>query len=232
MSINPTRHLQVFSPQEFSKTGYLVDVIGCGATGSHIVLSLARLGITNIRVWDFDTVQAHNIPNQVFGLKDINRPKVAAIHDAVAAATGTSIDIRDVRFDGGPGQELGDIVFLLTDTMASRRMIWESSIKFNINIRLMVETRLGAESGKIYTINPSLLGHVQGWESTLCEDRVAAPSACGAITSVGPTAEIVSGIAVWQLMDWFRIKQGKEVELPNEVFFSVRPWMMLTRYFR
>ncbi|MFA6594313.1 MAG: ThiF family adenylyltransferase [Candidatus Buchananbacteria bacterium] len=229
-SINPTRHLQVFSPQEFNKAGYKIDVIGCGATGSRLVLSLAKLGITNIRVWDFDKVQAHNIPNQAFNLAtDINRLKVEAIRDAVSAATGTTIEICDTKVDGS--QELGDIVFLLTDTMASRRMIWEGAIKLKAAVRLMVETRLGVESGKIYTIHPGRLSHINAWESTLCEDRVATPSACGAVVSVGATAEIISGFAQWQLIRWFQIQQGKETDLANEIIFSLRPPMILTRNF-
>ena len=73
-SIDTRRHIDVFSPDLFGKRR--IDVIGAGATGSRVVLALAKLGLDNIHVWDFDHVEAHNIANQVFGLADIGKLKI------------------------------------------------------------------------------------------------------------------------------------------------------------
>ena len=45
-------------------------------------------------------------------------------------------------------------MYICTDTMSSRKEIWDNVIKHNVKIPLMIESRLGAEIGKIYTINP------------------------------------------------------------------------------
>ena len=41
-----------------------VTVIGAGATGSFITLALAKMGVRHITVYDDDTVEEHNLPNQ------------------------------------------------------------------------------------------------------------------------------------------------------------------------
>ena len=54
-----------------TKYDYPYHVIGCGAIGSHVCEELARLGISNVHLYDFDTVSSHNITNQMFKTNDI-----------------------------------------------------------------------------------------------------------------------------------------------------------------
>lgn len=226
--IDPLRHLSVFSPDAFGQRR--VDVIGCGATGSRIVLSLAKLGVENIHAWDFDRVEPHNVPNQAFVLEHIGALKVDALASIVRASTGTTIAVHPEAVDGS--QSLGEIVFVLTDTMASRKEIWLRALKFKLATKLVVETRMGADQGRVYSVNPSRPGHIKAYEETLYADDVAEVSACGASVSVGPTAEFLSGLAVWQLVRWFAIEQGNQEDmLDNETIFGLRPAVFLTRRF-
>lgn len=227
MKLETMRHLDVFSAHAFGTKR--VDIIGCGATGSRITLSLAKLGVENIHVWDFDKIEDHNIPNQVFGLSDIGHLKGEALADIVKSATGTKIIFHNERVDGT--QPLGEVVFILTDTMYSRKAIWEGTLKFKLRTKLVIETRMGADSGRIYSLNPNKPAHIKAWEETLYDDSEAEVSACGSSTSVGPTAEIISGLAVWQLIRWFAIEQGGDDNLENEVIFSVKPSFMMSRKF-
>jgi hypothetical protein len=228
MSIDPLRHLSVFQPHAFGQRR--VDVIGVGATGSRIALSLAKLGIENIHAWDHDTVEEHNIPNQIFDQGDIGKLKVVALAEKIVAATGTAIVAHDERVDGS--QKLGEIVFLLTDTMESRKEIWEKGLRLNIVTQLMVETRMDADNGRIYALNPNRLAHIDAWESTLYPSSEAPVSACGASVSVGPTAEIISGMAVWQLIRWAAIEAGGKGELDNEILFGVSPSILIAQKFK
>ena len=43
-----------------------IHVIGCGALGSWLVFFLLKMGFKNITVYDFDTIEEHNLPNQCF----------------------------------------------------------------------------------------------------------------------------------------------------------------------
>ncbi|MEI6118425.1 MAG: ThiF family adenylyltransferase [bacterium] len=226
-NINPIRHIKVFDPHVFGNKR--VDIIGCGSTGSRIVMSLAKLGIENLHIWDFDIVEAHNIANQIYQQDDIGKKKVDALAEHIKRATGLTIHTHPDKVDGT--QKLGEIVFLLTDTMSSRKEIWEKGIRYQLSIKLMVETRMGSDNGRVYAINPCKCSHTKAWEDTLHNDDIAEISACGASISVGPTAEIVSGLAVWQFLRWFSTEQREVDELDQEILFSLRPMQTLMRQF-
>ena len=59
--------------------GDRIHIIGCGAVGSTVAENLVRFGLTNITLYDFDTVEAHNIANQMFRTIDIGKPKTQAL---------------------------------------------------------------------------------------------------------------------------------------------------------
>src|SRR5579864_2540201 len=159
MAVDPSRHLDVFSPAAFGSRR--VDVIGCGATGSRVALSIAKLGIDNIHIWDFDLVEEHNIANQVFGLSHVGMTKVEALANIILDSTGTSVVIHNAKVDGT--QQLGEIVFLLVDSMASRKEIFDNGLKYKLRTKLMIETRMGSDSGKVYAINPNNPNHIKAW---------------------------------------------------------------------
>lgn len=57
-----------------------VFIVGLGAIGSFVAESLARLGIGNLTVWDFDHVEVRNLPRSVYttyenGLRKTNATK-------------------------------------------------------------------------------------------------------------------------------------------------------------
>ena len=228
MSVDTLRHLEVFSPGKFGNRR--VDVIGCGAVGSRVVLSLAKLGLEELHAWDFDKVEEHNVANQVFGNGDIGTLKAEALARIVKEQTGVDIKIHPEAVTGKT-TELGEIVFLLTDTMKSRKEIWDGALKLKLRTKLMVETRMGADSGYIYALDPNKSGNIGAWESTLYSDDEAETSACGASTSVGPTAEAISGTAVWQMIRWFAIQQGAADVMDNEILMHLRPMMTVSRTF-
>lgn len=229
--IDPLRHMEIFDPVAFGERR--VDVIGAGATGSRIAMSLAKLGISCIHVWDFDSIEEHNIANQLYGNHQIGEFKVDALQAIIKQFTDTEIVIHNEKVTD---QELGNIVFVLTDTMASRKEIWEKCIKYKLHVNRMIETRMGAEEMQIYTIDPCQPTQVEAWEGTLFEDEeIEETTACGASTTVGPTAELVSGFAVWQLIRWFALEEGakdaKDDVTESEILAYVRPSTFVTRSF-
>lgn len=72
------------------------------------------------------------------------------------------------KVDGS--QELGDIVFLLTDTMSSRKEIWNAGLRYKMRTSLLIETRMEKDAGMIYTLKSQQTRHIKDWEKTLYED--------------------------------------------------------------
>ena len=84
-NLDISRHMELFNPSKFNMP---VTIIGAGATGSWLALSLAKLGIEDITVYDFDIVEEHNVPNQAFAISDVGTSKVDAIYKEIERTTG------------------------------------------------------------------------------------------------------------------------------------------------
>lgn len=209
--IDISRHRELFDAEKFEIP---IAVIGAGSTGSWLVLSLAKLGLTDITIYDFDIVEEHNVPNQAFGLKDVGRPKVEALKDMILATTGVEINIKNEKFIN---QRISGIVFLMVDSMASRKEIWENSIKMKTTIPLLIEPRMGLDGGRIYNVEPVNLNHIKEYENTYYSDDEAEISACGNSMTVITSA---MGIASWcarQLINF-----TNEIELDNEILLDFK----------
>lgn len=222
MSMDLLRQIDLFKPEQFKDKR--IDVIGVGATGSYIAWLLSKIGLSNIHIWDNDTIEEHNVPNQCFMLNHIDKSKVIAMKEMVK--DGAGIDLVEHNEKVESSQQLGKIVFLLVDSMDMRKTIWNNLLKYKLNIECVIETRMSADSGRVYLIHPYDPDHIRSWEETLCSDDEAEVSSCGASISIAPTASLVASIAVWQLIKWLN-KQ----EVENEVLISCRPWTMISRTF-
>ena len=193
------RQLQLFNPEEFETP---VHVIGAGATGSWLTLILAKLGVKDITVYDFDTIESHNLPNQFYGPKAVGKTKVETLKKSVYQQTGTVIKTKTEKVDGNIN--LNGIVYVLTDTMSSRSEIYRQAIKMKSGVNMMVETRMGLEHGRVYCIDPMSLAQTDAYEKTLYSDEDAEVSACGASQSVSITAIGIAQAAAWKLVKWHR----------------------------
>jgi len=194
-----SRHRDLFNPEKFP---HPIHVVGGGATGSWLTLCLAKLGLTNITTWDFDRVEEHNLPNQFFAMDDIGRNKVDALALGVRHYAGIEIITKNLRVDGN--QPLEGIVFMLTDTMHSRKEIYMDAVKLKPSVKLLIETRMGVSEGRIYTINPMDFEQCKRYEATLYSDDEAPVSACGTSQSVVTTAMSIASQAVRQMINWHR----------------------------
>lgn len=208
--INTLRHQEVFDAEDFGDR--TVDLIGAGAVGSKVAVQLANLGISNLRVFDGDEVESHNIPNQAFGRQDIGRPKAEALADRIQSQTGLEVDAHAQYVNiEDPDVDFGEVVFLMVDSMEARRKIYENALQFNMTTGLVVEVRMGPDNWRVYSFNPNFPEHNDSWENTLYTDEEAVdqPSedeeggtACNISQTVGPTSSMLAGHAAWQLIGW------------------------------
>ena len=213
-----SRQANILNPEEFNRP---IHIIGAGATGSWVAFTLAKMGLNNITVYDFDEVGMHNLPNQMFGLSDINKNKALSIRNIIRRFTGFNIKARTQKVEGG--QPLQGIVFMLTDTMKSRKDIYNMSIKNNPNIDLLIETRMDLRGGRIYAIDPKNRYMCKQYEGTFYSDDEAEVSACGVSQTVLPTALAITSHAIWKLLNYINgepLFNETIIDLPNEIIFS------------
>ncbi len=188
------RQLDMFDPAQFTTP---VHIIGVGATGSWIAFILAKMGVSNITAWDFDSVEIHNLPNQIYGLEEVGLSKVEALKKILSRDCGVEVVARNEKVDGS--QKLEGIVYICTDTMSSRKKIWLNSLKYQLDVSLVVETRLGAELGTIYTVRPLDPTDVREYEGTLYGDSEAEESPC-TYRAISTVVSTIAGLASHKLV--------------------------------
>lgn len=197
MEVDYKRQMEIFDREAFTKP---VHIIGCGATGSWLALQLAKLGVQDVTLHDFDYVEAHNIPNQCFPVNTIGRYKAGALLD-LCKSMGAPDTWKACFMEVDAATPLEGVVFILTDTMLSRTKIY-NACKQNYRVELIIETRMAVDGGRVYTIDAGKKELRKRYESTLYGDDVAEVSACGVTQTIGATASILASYAVWQLIAW------------------------------
>ncbi len=151
-----------------------VTVIGCGAVGSFTAFTLAKMGVGHITVYDDDRVEEHNIPNQLFSIRDCGRLKVEALRDMVLHFHGVEVEACPVRYIDQP---LAGIVVVAVDSMDARISIWEQ-VRYRVGLELFIDSRMGAEVGKVMVARPADVDDVEWYESTLHTSDEALPERC------------------------------------------------------
>jgi hypothetical protein len=146
------RQLDILPPEKLT---FPITVIGAGAIGSAAVVTLAKMGCSAITVWDDDVLAEHNIPNQLCKPDCVGREKVNALAELVDELTGTVITIDPRRY---MGQSLEGAVIVTADNMTCRQSVWKR-VKMNAKVPLFIDSRMGAEFARIYTISPTNPDH-------------------------------------------------------------------------
>jgi len=186
-----------------------VTVIGCGAVGSFTVLTLAKMGLGDITVYDGDKVEEHNLPNQWYRPDHIGWNKTDALWDILVDFTGVELKANAYHYSR---ETLRGIVICCVDSMDTRLKIWREVKKFEPE--LYIDARMGAEVGKIHIVHPSLPTSCRKYESDLYPSSEAFQAPCTAKATIYCAAglaafigSMVAGYAVGRqvkgvVVDW------------------------------
>jgi molybdopterin/thiamine biosynthesis adenylyltransferase len=195
-----------------------VHLIGCGGIGSFTALALGKLGCSRLHLYDDDRVEEHNIPNQLFRMSDVGRPKAEALAEIVELFTGMrpQAAVRRIEVD-----RLQGIVVSGVDSMAARKIIWRRSIRYRAGIPLYLDGRLGAETCRIYAVRPADPEDVRCYEQSLYDDGQAAPLSCTA------GAIIYTGFAVASLLADEVKKFATGESVAREILYDLKTLTLL-----
>lgn len=139
------KSLEFFNPGLVKKK---VHIIGCGAVGSHVAELLARLGITNIHLWDDDVVMTHNIANQNFTVNDFYTPKVLAVESIIKSINpDANVTVHECKWE--PHGMMTGYVFMCVDSVVPRQQLAEFAVFNDITI---FDMRMGLTSGQYYVV--------------------------------------------------------------------------------
>lgn len=167
------RQLDILNPANIS---FPLTVIGCGGIGSPTVLELAKMGFPKITLFDYDLVEEHNRPNQLYRKQDLEKSKVTALKDIVAEfAEECLITTINEKFDGD--EPLSGIVISGVDRMATRQLIWDN-VKYNVDVPFYIDGRIGGEVFQVYSSEPCQIKDIEFYEKFLFPDEEVAELPC------------------------------------------------------
>lgn len=209
------RQLDLVTPAELKLP---ITVVGAGGIGSPTALALAKMGCSQVTVYDPDLVEPHNLPNQFYRLQDSARPKVEALRELIRAFTG--LEIVSIQ-EAVSQQPLSGLVISGVDSMSARQAIWQGAIRYRSNVELYIDARMGAEVCRIYSIRPCDPEDVRTYESTLYDDDQASEEACTAQAIIYNVLSI-AGLIANQVK-----KYAKGERLDREVILDLKTLTLL-----
>lgn len=201
-----------------------IHLIGCGSVGSTLAELLARAGFTKITLYDFDTVEAHNLANQMFVQADVHRPKVEAVSDRILAINPLAAEDLKLRPKGWTGQKLNGYVFLAVDNIDLRRKIAEEN-KNNPFVKAMFDFRTRLVDAQHYAADWKNPKHVENFIGSMNfsheEAKKETPvSACNVELSVAPTVWNACIAGVCNFMRFVKGEGIKNMVLVNPFNFD------------
>lgn len=224
--MNLVKSQEYFDP---TKVDGRCHIIGCGSVGSTVAELLVRAGVKNISLYDFDTVSAHNIANQMFMDADIGRLKVDAVRDMLVAINPEVKNFLQIYKEGYvENTKLTGYVFLCVDNIDLRREIVKKN-RFNPLIKCVFDFRTRLEDAQHYAADwksPKMIENLlDSMDFTHDEAKAASPvTACNVEMGIAPTVRIICSYGVANFMNFVRKKELKKIILANAFNFDVESY--------
>ena len=189
-----------------------ITIIGAGSIGSFTALTLAKMGVGTIKIFDGDGVTTTNLSSQFFRNKDVGKFKVDAIKEIIEEFSECKVIPINQFYKN---RALSEYVIVATDSMESRRVIWEQFNK-QPKAQYLIEARMGAELAKVYTIK-NKYNDFNFYIETLHSDAQAYKLPCTARTIIY-NVQMISSLIVRA----FKSIVQNETNFPKEIVFSTR----------
>ncbi|MGP1528115.1 MAG: sulfur carrier protein ThiS adenylyltransferase ThiF [Campylobacter sp.] len=134
-----------------------VAICGLGGLGSNVAIILARLGVGNLHLIDFDSVDCTNLNRQSYFIRDLGAQKTAALSAQIRAINPhVNIRVSDVKLDEKNVQEIlkdDEIICECFDGAKFKAILVESVLR-NFSDKIIIAASGLAGSGsanEIYT---------------------------------------------------------------------------------
>lgn len=187
-----SRQSLLFRPESYH---IKVFIYGIGSVGSNVCFALSKLGINDITVYDFDTVEMGNVPAQVYRMSDNGKFKVDAMAE-ITAENGIIITPVNIKIDDSFMPEVvnNSIHFIGFDSIKDRQLLMYKLSGYDVHV---FDTRIGGFQYEKYYIKANdtmaVAEYLKTLEGTFTE-LVCGEKACypiNAILSGLVTADII-----------------------------------------
>ena len=202
-----------------------INIIGCGATGSWLTFFLLKMGFKNIHVYDYDDVEEHNLPNQMFMENHITLPKVDSIRNIYREFFNNDeerLTVHNIKITAENASSLTGVVFCCVDDMDARKYIYEMCFKYGM-AEYYSESRISIYGAYLYSLSKDSSKEDRQWyESRFYGNEDAEVSHCGVSQTALPAAVNVVTVMIMNMIGWFtesRFNKRIEYSIPDMIAF-------------
>lgn len=126
----------IFNPSTWS---WPVHLVGAGGINNLVGITLAKMGISEIHIWDDDVLEERNLPTEVgYSALMCGEPKVVAMSSLIYYLMPNGVDVYQHPERVTADTELSGVVISGVDSMGSRKIIWENVKKNYLNIPFLL----------------------------------------------------------------------------------------------
>jgi sulfur carrier protein ThiS adenylyltransferase len=175
-------------------------IVGTGAIGRQVGITLSAMGAKNLTFIDFDTIEEINLGPQGWRQDQIGLFKVNALaEDCQKINPEMSITAINDRYRPKYLSLKPNVVFACVDDIGIRKLIWEHIILLKQS-PLFLDARMNAWTALVLSSTPP---HNDGYEKTLFDKEETVTGSCTA-RSTFFTANIASGFLVAQYIKYLK----------------------------
>ncbi len=145
------------------------------------------MGSRDITVYDFDSVDDHNLANQVYPKSSLGSPKVDALKVISSDYGDATIKTVNAPWNADIAVEC-DVFVSAVDNMDVRRTLWDYN---KTRCRLFIDGRMSAQVFKVYGIDTTNVEACAYYETTLHTQAEASKERCGQKSIIYTVAEVV-----------------------------------------
>lgn len=193
-----------------------IHIIGCGAIGSTLTLQLARCGLTDLYLWDFDIVESHNLANQQYRFAHIGRPKTECLKEMVLEINPhAQVWTKGKWID----DQLTGYVFLAVDNIELRKEIVTKQM-YNSYVKAMFDFRMRLKDAQHYAADWKEMQDRKNFIATMQFTQAEADehtpvNACNMALSIIPTVDTIVSVGVGNFINYLHGQAPERLIMAN-----------------
>lgn len=207
MVMDLSKSYEYFNPTVDKST---IHIIGCGSVGSTVAENLARNGVENFQLWDFDKVEGHNIVNQMFTQDQVGMLKVDALRDILVSINPVIAEKIKLHPEGWQGKKLSGVLVMAVDSIELRNKIVDTHWNYPF-VKVVFDYRTSLESAQHYAADWGDLRQKEALKASMNFSHEEAMeetpvSACGVTLGVATTVRMIAALGVNNYINWVKSK--------------------------
>jgi hypothetical protein len=167
-----------------------VVIVGVGAVGREVARTLACNGVKKLTLYDFDTVEIHNVTTQGYHEGDVGRPKVDCTREEILRLNSSiAIDAINDRWRPTKDRRF-DAAFFCVDSLSMREKLFNY---FCDSAEFIGDSRIGGEQIRLLAVTDDAAR--KHYPTTISSDETAIADGCH-IPMVKHSANVAASMLV------------------------------------